>query len=180
MIARLPGIPFSSLCFFELRFFCVSSLGLCSWFIWLYSNASFCYLLMLHQSSFINICQDEMLKCGTQLACITCCMFMLVPFLSEDLWNTVYTYFDAIAWLKKMWLQIDFLLDLQLQILIYQKLRLWELECQSQRYYCFPRHPPSLCSNFNQDQKYFYNNLLLSYVSQHRKFDSDWKSMNLW
>ena len=52
MIARLPGICFSSLYFFELRFFCVSSLGLlCSWFIWLYSNASFCYLLMLHQLS---------------------------------------------------------------------------------------------------------------------------------
>jgi hypothetical protein len=172
VIARLPGIPFSPLYFFELGFFCVSSLGLlCSRFIWLL-KCLVCYFIMLHQSS---IFLHWNAWCGIQLACITCCMFVLEPSYPKTCETTVfYTYIDAIAWLEKC--------GCRSALHWICSCRSWFVKswgCENSNANFRGTSIPVTLFQFQPGPEvlfvFVYNSLLLSYVLQHRKFDSDWK-----
>ena len=76
-------------------------------------------------------CRGE-IKLASYCILHVCVGVLFIPTLCE----TTVIHIHWTHWLikKNLWPQIGSPLDLQLQILICLKLRLWELECQSQRY----------------------------------------------
>lgn len=93
MIARLPGIPFSSLYFFLVNILSCIFTGTSLFMIYL-TLLKYLILLLINAASVIYIWLFVTMNClmWNTIGCITCCMFVLVPFLSEDLWNNFSLY----------------------------------------------------------------------------------------